>query len=38
VKESFAAVMASTEERKSMLKLAERMAMRFCGGVKHPMT
>ena len=36
--ESFAAVMASTEGRKSMLKLAERMAMRFYGGVKHPMT
>jgi len=34
--ESFAAVMASTEGRKSMLKLAERMAMRFYGGIKHP--
>ena len=28
----------STEGRKSMLKLAERMVMSFCSGVKHPMT
>ena len=35
---SFVAVVPSTEGRKSMLKLAERMVMSYCSGVKHPMT
>jgi hypothetical protein len=30
--------MPSTEKRKSMLKLAERIAIRFFGGVEHPIT
>jgi hypothetical protein len=35
---SFVEVVPSTEGRKSMLKLAERMVMSYCSGVKHPMT